>query len=356
MNKELSVIAKTRGQRIREEKRSQKQVHKRKVASYLLAGTLATSAFITVNVTDKEAASQLVHKVQTGETLYGLSHQYGVSVTEIKQANKLSSDVIKIGQTLNIPQKNSQTSHPRNTQQHVAHKVEKGETLFSISQKYGVAVTTLQQANGLTSDRIVEGQTLQISSSVQSYNVSIGETLYSISRKFGTSVESLKKENKLEKDTIFAGQPLRIPTGSTKAMPTSTNAPVSHAASKLIPVEQASYTVAAGDTLWSIARRFQTTAGELKHVNGLSQEHVIIGQKLTIKGKGLVQANAEIVGVVDQSSVEFRVEGIKEPVVLRVAYGTAQNYELISGAKLKIIYKQSEQPALVDCVFANQSF
>ncbi|WP_100332990.1 LysM peptidoglycan-binding domain-containing protein [Bacillus alkalisoli] len=355
MNKELTVIAKTRGHRIREERRDQKQVQKRKMASYILAGTLATSAFITVNVTNKEAAFQLVHKVQSGETLFGLSHRYGVSVTEIMQANKLSSDLIKVGQTLTIPQKNSQSSHQRNTQ-NVIHKVEKGDTLFSISQKYGVAVSAIQQANGLVSDRIVEGQNLQISTSVQvqSYKVSLGETLFSISRKFGTSVERIKNENKLDKDTIFAGQPLRIPSGTTKVMPTSTS--VTQTTSKLIPLEQATYTVAPGDTLWSIARRYQTTAGELKHVNGMTQEHVIIGQKLIIKGKGLVQANAEVVGVVDQSSVEFLVEGLKEPIVLRVAYGTAQNYELISGAKLKIIYKQSEQPALIDCIFASQSF
>jgi D-gamma-glutamyl-meso-diaminopimelic acid endopeptidase CwlS len=69
-----------------------------------------------------------------------------------------------------------------------------------------------------------------------------------------------------------------------------------------------------------------------------------------------VKANAVKTGVVDNKSVEFQIEGEKEPIVLTVAYGTASNFELISGAKIKIIYQQSISPALVDLVFENESF
>ncbi|MGM0838577.1 MAG: LysM peptidoglycan-binding domain-containing protein [Bacillota bacterium] len=84
---------KTRKQRIQEHRVRLKQKKKLKFASYVIAGTLATSAFVTVNVMGKEAANVLVHRVQSGDTLYSLAIKYGVTIKGMKEANGLKSSL-----------------------------------------------------------------------------------------------------------------------------------------------------------------------------------------------------------------------------------------------------------------------
>ncbi|MFE7064107.1 LysM peptidoglycan-binding domain-containing protein [Sutcliffiella sp. NPDC057660] len=339
---------KTRKQRIHEHRVRLKQKKKLKFASYVIAGTLATSAFVTVNVTGKEAANVLVHRVQSGDTLYSLAIKYGVTIKGMKEANGLKSDLIKVGQELLIPEEKSPGS---NYVEGMSHKVVSGETLSSIARKYGITVAALKKLNGLHTDRIMIGQNLTISNDTSlnnTYLVTSGDTLYSIGNKFGVSLEKIKKLNKMTSDKIYVGQRLTIPSKSQEQVTSGTP--------KTEVVSEAYYMVAPGDTLWGIAKRFHTTATKIKNDNNLKSEHVIIGQRLKIKGTGLVKSRAVITGIVDNKSIELLLDGEKEPIVLRVAYGTATNYDIISGAKIKIIYKHSVTPALVDLVFANESF
>lgn len=116
------------------------------------------------------------------------------------------------------------------------HTIEKGETLFSISKKYGVTPSDLIVWNGLKTSSIQLGQPLVVSKgvaaqpivrdvptpsaitkSVSNSNVSAsihvvaeGETLYSISKKYRTSVEHIIGQNRLHNNTIFVGQKLSI--------------------------------------------------------------------------------------------------------------------------------------------------
>ncbi len=336
---------KSRKERIETQKRANKIKRNRKVVSYVLAGTLATSAFITVNAKSAGALANVpVYQVKPGDTLYSLAQKHGISVKELKALNGLKSDVIKVGQTLKV----SEASSKDREAESVVHTVTKGDTLFSISQKYGTTVSGLKQLNGLKSDVIKVGQTLTVSQ-VQTttvYKVKSEDTLFSISKKFGVAVGLIQKENNLTTDIIFVGQQLIIPASS--GIPVMEN--------KQETVSKAYYTVAPGETLWGIANKFNLSAYKLKKDNNLSSDHVLIGQELKIQTGGLLKANAVITGVVDRNSVEFLIEGEKEPLVLRVAYGTAGNYDIIAGAELTIIYKDGISPVLVDLVFANEGF
>ncbi|MCM2980259.1 LysM peptidoglycan-binding domain-containing protein [Niallia circulans] len=80
-------------------------------------------------------------------------------------------------------------------------KVEKGDTLWSISQEKKVSVDDIKRWNDLDSDIIKAGDTLTIED-VKKYTVKAGDNLWKISQKYNTTVDQLKEWNKLNRDTI----------------------------------------------------------------------------------------------------------------------------------------------------------
>ena len=96
------------------------------------------------------------------------------------------------------------------------------------------------------------------------YTVKAGDTLWSIAKRYNTTVEELMKLNNLNNDLLSIGKVLIIPT--TKSMSTNTNM----------------YTVKAGDTLWNIAKRYNTTVEELMNLNNLNNDLIMIGRELIL--------------------------------------------------------------------------
>ncbi|SOE22805.1 membrane-bound lytic murein transglycosylase D [Spirosomataceae bacterium TFI 002] len=172
------------------------------------------------------------HRVAKGETLFSISKRYGLTVAELRALNRMtSSDVLLFDQVLNVS-KNSQpeveivrsspsnTPTPTNNSSTSYHTVSSGETLFSISNRYGMSVDELKNKNGLSSNTISVGQRLKVSgdtessqsstSSAGTHVVKAGETLYSISRQHNTTVGQLKAWNNMTSNTISVGQILEI--------------------------------------------------------------------------------------------------------------------------------------------------
>ncbi|PSW10459.1 N-acetylmuramoyl-L-alanine amidase [Photobacterium sanctipauli] len=98
----------------------------------------------------------ITHTVQRGEFLGKIASQYGVTVSSIRQANNLRSDELAIGQKLKINVSGRKA---------VQHTVQRGEFLGKIAARYGVSVNSLRQANKLRSDKLAVGQKLTIPSS-----------------------------------------------------------------------------------------------------------------------------------------------------------------------------------------------
>lgn len=92
--------------------------------------------------------------------------------------------------------------------------VQKGDTLWGISQKNGVNLKDLKEWNKLTSDKIIAGEKLTISSeettTTGQYTIKAGDTLSKIAQKFGTTVNNLKVWNNLSSDMIYAGSTLSV--------------------------------------------------------------------------------------------------------------------------------------------------
>ncbi|WP_407372010.1 LysM peptidoglycan-binding domain-containing protein [Carnobacterium sp.] len=123
----------------------------------------STSGGTTTPAPSTGNTSSTSYTVKSGDTLTGISSKYGVTVSNLKTWNKLSTDAISIGQTLvvkNVTASSSvQITKPTTSR---THKVVSGDTLWDIAQKYGMSISEIKTANYLKSDVIFVDQTLII--------------------------------------------------------------------------------------------------------------------------------------------------------------------------------------------------
>ena len=197
------------------------------------------------------------YKVMSGDTLYSIANKLDTSVTELKELNNLTSNLLSVGQILKIPTKIVDVGDTE------IYQVKAGDTLYSIANKYGISLSELKAINNLTSNDLSVGQILNVPSGlslVNTYTVASGDTLYSIAKKFETTVPELKEANNLTGNMLSVGQKLIIPIS-----------------------EETTYVVKAGDTLYSIARMFNTDVNTLKKLNNLSNNSLSIGQILIVR-------------------------------------------------------------------------
>ena len=102
------------------------------------------------------------HKIRTGESLSTIARKYHTTVTKLKELNGLKSNNIRAGKSLKVPGAGMSYSSASGTGTAKSHKVKSGDTLGSIASRYGVSVSRLKSANGLNSNLIRVGQVLKI--------------------------------------------------------------------------------------------------------------------------------------------------------------------------------------------------
>ncbi len=200
--------------------------------------------------------------VKKGDSLWSIARANGLTVDELKSLNNLSSNVLHVGDTLLISSADS-TDDDGNDNYYV---VKSGDTLWSIARKYNLSVNELKALNNLSSNALSVGQRLIVGKeSSNDYVVSAGDTLWAIARKFNVSVDDIKALNNLSSNNLSIGMILKIPLYSNKQNE-ETNV----------------YVVKSGDSLWSIARMFNSTVDEIKSLNGLKSNVLRIGQRLVV--------------------------------------------------------------------------
>lgn len=231
----------------------------------------------------------LLHKVNRGETLGRIANRYRTSVAQLQKANNLRGHMIRVGQVLKVPPREESRpgpisvavgeSKPALTRSQVqaarrdaaVHIVSRGDTIGAIARRYNVSEASLRAANGLNSSLISIGQRLAIPGRADggpapagSYIVASGDTLSSIARQHGVSTAALRTANGLQSSLIRAGQQLSIPAGGTAAATRE-------------------HRVSSGQTLSSIARRYNVSIDALRSANDLGSSNMIkVGQTLQV--------------------------------------------------------------------------
>lgn len=275
----------------------------------------------STNTGSNQTASVGNYTVKAGDSLWSIANKHGLSVAQLKSMNGLSSDMIYAGQKLTVKTGASSTSSTTssantntgattnpvtNTQTSSAssYTVKSGDSLWSIANKHGLSISQLKSINHLSSDMIYPGQKLMVTggtttstttstattkpapsqvsnqtatvgSSAQTYTVVAGDSVWKIANKFGISMDTLRSLNSIKKDFIYPGQVLKVQASKTSSTSVSQNA---------ITVSTATtYRVKSGDSLWSIAQKHGLSVAQLKALNQLTSDLILVNQTLKVK-------------------------------------------------------------------------
>lgn len=255
--------------------------------------------------TPAEAQSQTTeHIVVAGETLFSISREYNISVSDLRAWNELESDNLQPGQVLSLL--------PADSGNRITHEVKAGESLFAISRRYGVTIAEIQQWNQLDGTALDVGRELILYSGIdhgeatpppsiteieqmdeaqrtsivrdmdsasgsENYVVRSGDTLYQIARDHDMSVNDLRSLNNLENDMLRVGQ--RIMVRRVRTAPS-----IAEGAEDSTPQGKfTTYRVRSGENMQSLLNRFKMSRSELMALNpGLESSNVSTGQQLTV--------------------------------------------------------------------------
>jgi membrane-bound lytic murein transglycosylase D len=275
--------------------------------------TLAELELVPVN----ERVLYVRHRVRSGDTLYDLARDYGVSVSAIQQANKMGRrTVIRVGDELVIPTV-AAGSYPAPTVDQAdggevpgesfVYSVRPADNLSAIAQRYRTSAGAIAGANGISAGDVLQpGQKLKVVPGVRSsvraaeivqgdtespdgaitHAVRRGESLSIIARRYGTTPSAIASANRMSMSKpLQIGDRLNVVTGPGYVAQASNSGGASPSASP--PASRSGedlvHTVRRGDSLWLIASRYNTTVDEICSRNQISKGATLYpGTKLTI--------------------------------------------------------------------------
>ena len=286
------------------------------------------------------------YTVSVGDTLWAISRKFGVTITQLKSWNNLSSDMIYVGQKLSIQTGTGNTavtptpstpgvSNNPTTSNAQTYTVVAGDSVWKIAHQFGISMDTLRSLNNIQNNFIYPGQVLKIriissnnvttptpestpsiptgsQTSTQTptnqtsdtiYTVKSGDSLWAIANKHGLSVSQLKSINHLTSDIIYPGQKLNTKTkvSSQDTVSSSTTKPApsqeSITSSNTSTSTSKTYTVASGDSLWAIANKHGLSVSQLKNMNGLTSDVIYPGKQLLVSQTSNSSATVNLISL-----------------------------------------------------------
>lgn len=241
------------------------------LTDYVEGVVKAIADYAQVPYTKDSTAQENYYTVRRGDTLYSIANKFGTTVDSIKRLNNLTSNTLTIGQTLLI----SEETLPEVS----TYIVEKGDTLYGIANKFGTTVDIIKRLNNLTVNTLLPGQQILVPATDKTpveeeptippieqpyiiYTVQKGDSLWKISQRYKVPVNDIIAFNNLSNINLKIGDELRIPITNMET--------------------EVTYTVKRGDTLWSIAKDFEVSVDDIKNANNLTTNLLTVGQNLII--------------------------------------------------------------------------
>ena len=280
-----------------------------------------------------------MHQVRAGESVWSISHKYGISMNDFIKWNKIKNNLIHPGQQVIVKQPAS-TSKPvskpaTKSSTPATYKVKAGDSVWGICEKYGLSVSKFVQWNKIKNNTIHPGQVMHLQepkpaskpapktspTTNTTYTVKAGDSVWLIANMHGISMNDLVKWNKIKNNTIHPGQKLTVkqPVSSgkpTTKVPASTN-PVTH---------KVSY----GESLWLISSKYGVTVDELRKQNGIKGDLIHPGQVLVVK-KGATKSHSTPAG---KSGTSYTVKAGDSVWLIANRYGVSMD-DLVKWNKIK---------------------
>ena len=309
------------------------------------ASASSNSSSASTSTTSAAPAAGGSYTVQAGDSYWRIANKYGISISELQRLNGTSDYNLYPGQSLKVPgsgsssnttasSNSSSTSTSTTTAAPAAggsYTVQAGDSYWRIANKYGISISELQRLNGTSNYFLYPGQSIKVPGSGSAsatpapasntasttpapaetpapapstgggnYTVQAGDSYWRIANKYGISISELQRLNGTSNYFLYPGQSIKVPGGGAAAeTPAPTPAPVSQtpapaespapaaaetpapAANNASQASGGSYTVQAGDTLYSIARRNGVDVYKLIANNGGSH-FIQVGQVISL--------------------------------------------------------------------------
>lgn len=229
------------------------------------------------------------YTVKSGDTLIGIANSLNVSAEEIAAINSRfdANARLQRGQTIKVPASKATVNRQLNDQP-ISYKVQSGDTLIGVANRYNIGVSDLASANSLsTTANLIRGRSITIPASgsstssqrsasssssassgkklgnTENYRVQSGDGLIALARQFGVSVADLAATNNMATNAqLQRGQTIKVPKATVR------------------------YTVGSGDSLIGLARKYGVSTQQLADMNNIATDTMLQrGQRLTVPNR-----------------------------------------------------------------------
>ncbi len=286
-----------------------------------------------------------IHEVQAKETLYGIARQYNFTIDDLIFFNPdLKDQDLKVGMKLVIPSderiaaiKAERQKAIQDSLLYTYHKVQKGETQFSLSQQYGISIEemrelnpTMEEQGGLRIDQIVriprdpekhpdfqnemaalDTGTFKVEGDWFYHRVQRQETVWSLSKRYNISLDSLYLLNPEASSGLLLNQWLKFPKNRRQYRPVlvdpnlpevvegsknekqqreereriEENVDTTYVEGDLANSNYFLYKVKSGDTFFSLKQRYDVSQEELLALNKELQRGLVVGKYIVVPKK-----------------------------------------------------------------------
>ncbi|HJG22209.1 LysM peptidoglycan-binding domain-containing protein [Enterococcus durans] len=257
--------------------------------------------------------SGIKYTVKSGDSVWKIANDHGISMNQLIEWNNIKNNFVYPGQQLIVSNGGSSSSTTTNTgnassssnnagstaASGTKYTVKSGDSVWSVSNKYGISMNQLIQWNNIKNNFIYPGQQLIVkggsaatSTNTSSttaattpstpntsnttstastgdtiYTVKAGESVWGVANKHNITMDQLIQWNNIKNNFIYPGQQVIVKKGTTQSAPTT---------------GQKTYTVKAGESVWGVADSHGITMNQLIEWNNIKNNFIYPGQQLIV--------------------------------------------------------------------------